>query len=283
MTSTRLTLVGLILITGILGAFGGNAVAYVLEAPHVLYMMVDSIGAAPSLRVMQRMYMYPDGPDAEALEMKQTLWYRSPFEFRSETELEGRQKIYVYNAGSQLFVLDGEIIAGTENAADHYKDILLFRDHNQLMNGLIALGVDVTICSLGRFNDRIGYVVGAMYPDTSVPQLWVDQKTFRPFRLLVREQTISVQTGILDIRYLGWRQDGKTWYPGEIEINRNNIVLQTFEVDALQADAEIADGLFDIEQLRNQFKQAEPLLEAAPADPMGEVRQSIEDFKNMYE
>ena len=109
--------------------------------------------------------------------------------------------------------------------------LLVHTQPDGLARTLTEQGVDVTVTSLGRFNDRIAFVLGARYPDESVPQLWFDRETLLPLRwLLIRpsEDGIPLRT---EIRFFAWQKSGNLQYPQAMACYRDGqLVVQPIKV-----------------------------------------------------
>ena len=258
--------------------------AYVLQGPHILELMVQKTGKARSLKVTQRLVLQEGDPDENGIELTETLRYSFPEKFRSDIESENIRRIHVVAGDTGLTVIDGKITADTGTWFDSYKDILLYRSRRLLQDRLIRCGVDVRVSSLGRFQGRIAFVVGAQYPDESVSQLWVEKDTFRPIRWLIVKKDAESPENFLDIRYFGWKPVGKIWYPMRIEFHRNKQMLREIRVDDVMLDPGFADNLFDVAYLRSVYRTT-PTVEddRAGEEEINEVQKAIEEFKKIYE
>ena len=253
-------IIGFACIVLLVVGFYGVASAYVLHGKHILELMAGKIGQAKSLFISQKVFFYfiaPPSqivePGAEAgtatpefetsnigtdtavatpaenaltpdvVEMDESLRYLISEAFRSDIVTDDNQRIHVFANGESLTIIGGAVRATSHSRFDLYKDVLLFRTRPELVDRLSRLGVDVSISSLGRFEGRIAYVIGAQYPDESVDQLWVDHTNFRPLRWIIVNGTGGFSSNPLDVRYLDWWQlDGGFWYPARIEFYQNN-------------------------------------------------------------
>ncbi|MBC8463662.1 MAG: hypothetical protein H8D61_01660 [Deltaproteobacteria bacterium] len=183
-----------------------------------------------------------------------------------------------------MTVIDGKVAAKAETKYDRYIDVLLHRQAQLLEERLALMGVDVKHSSLGRFNGRIGFVVGSEYPDESTPQLWIDKETLRPFRWIVLGRR-SVDKGIeLEIRYLNWQKTENIWYPMEIAFFENDILIRELKVKTIKTSSNFANGIFSKQQLRSESQPAfsDDRQEDLP-QAEDEVKKTIEEFKKLYE
>ena len=228
--------------------------AYVLQGRHVLDLMLEKLGTAETLFVSQKLIFYriapaadtstsaaadapppnsyagggadqagaaiPNNPQVSAqepLELEESLRFVFSNAFRSDARSQNSERIYIFSHGRTLTIIDGAIVPDAANRFDLYKDILLYRSRPTLADRLLELGVDVSISSLGRFEDKIAFVLGAEYPDDSVNQLWVDKETLLPLRLIIKGFNGGAVSGSVEVRYLTWWSIGETRYPSRIE------------------------------------------------------------------
>ena len=264
--------------------------AYVLQGPHILELMIGKLGTAGKLSVSQKLILYDNNPQSTGFELTETLRYIFPEQFRSDILSDNAQRIHVISKGAALIVIDGKVIAENESWTDHYKDIILYRSRILLQKRLASLGVDVSVSSLGRFQGKIAYVIGAQYPDKSVPQVWIDKDTFRPMRWLItgKDDLLSASTesckDFLEVRYHNWQQAEKIWYPMLIEFYQNDILIRQINVDQITANPSFPEDLFDIKQLQSIYSPASPLAsDQQKPEGLSEVQKAIEEFKKIYE
>lgn len=265
-------------------SIGKPVYAYVLQGPHILDLMIEKLGRARRLWVSQTLEVYRSGTQQAPVEFDETLRYRFPEMFRSDIVAENTRRIHVLSMGDVLTIVDGKVEGDTETRFDLYKDILLFRARPLLMERLARFGVDATISSLGRYQDRIAWVVGARYPDESVPQIWFDKDTFLPFRWIVTRTVGGNRKDALEVRYLQWRKVQDTFYPMRIEFYRGDHLVRGIRANEIRLDPAFSDTVFDIAHLKSINQPAIP-------DPFGQLelealddmRKTIEDFRKIYE
>jgi outer membrane lipoprotein-sorting protein len=258
--------------------------AYVLRGPHILELMTKKLGKAKGLLVSQKLVLYDDSQQRIESELTETLRYVFPEKFRSDILSERVKRIHILSKGDALTVIDEKTVDDSENRYNHYKDILLFRSRDLLQSRLSSLGVDTSISSLGRFQDKVSYVIGAQYPNDSVSQIWLDRNTFQPFRWIMRSNTTKISGERLEVRYFRWQKVDKTWYPMRIQFFQNNGLIREIMVQNIVMNPSFSDTLFDIQHLRSIY----PPVADVPADQgkkeeMDEVQKTIEDFKKIYE
>jgi hypothetical protein len=264
----------------------GQAVAahaYVLPAKQILAIMVDQCGSAHTLVVSQKTVLYDPALDGGIRELAETLYYRYPDRFRSEVRTPGLEQVRVVNQDSALIVIDGKIMGETESLFDHFKDLFLYRKTGLLISRLSQLGINLQIVSLGRFNERVAYVIGAKYPDESVPQVWIDKTTFRPVRLILPPG--NQDAPLKEIEYLDYTQAGNgESYPTRILFFENGTLVKMHVMDTLEINAHISDQLFDVAYLRSVNEPVAPTESTLlPTSDLDEVRRGIQSFKRTYE
>ena len=263
----------------ILGFQYASLHAYVLPGPYLLKLMTQNLGIANRLLVTQKLVLHDDNPNMSADELSETLMFMFPETFRSDIVSENIQRIRILSDRSVFTVIDGKISDEPENSYDHYKDLILFRSREILQERLSNLGVDVKVTSLGRFQGKPAYVLGAQYPDETSPQVWLDKKTFLPFRWIIT----SNATQNLEVLYLNWKKLNRTWYPMRIEFFSNGNLVREIRVQDIKVNPSFQADLFDIQQLKSLYPQD------APAEPkngdkeeLDEVQKTIDEFKNIY-
>jgi outer membrane lipoprotein-sorting protein len=212
--------------------------------------------------------------------------YLLPGSFRSEFTSEAGDHIHVFSGGRSLKILNQRIVSQSESTIDRYKDIFLFNSRAQFINHLIRLGVKPDISSLGRYQGALVYVLGAQYPDESVPQLWLDKNTFRPVRWLLRPASnLNVNASdSLEVRYRGWRKSESFWYPFQIEIYQGNRLLRKIQVAKLRVNPKLSQQKFDVTYLRSIYLMDDPIRpEQTDSGEKGEVQKTIDRFRRLFE
>ncbi len=303
--------------------FNPAAHAYVLQGPHILDLMVENLGKAKSLFVSQKLIFYRAGSIAdsgkfntadepqrssdaadtlegssrirdhkaneiaavqEALEFEGSLRFVFSKAFRSDARSRDSERIFIFTGGKTLTLIDGNSVPEAENRFDLFKDLLFYHSREALVERLIQLGVDVSVSSLGRFEEKVAFVIGAVYPDESVSQLWIDRDTFLPIRWIVKGVNPASESDTLEIRYLIWWKIGKTRYPSRIEFYQDGNLVRVNQVINLEENAIFSEELFDIEYLKTVYPRApaQPIVPGEPDEP-SEVEKTIEEFRRIFE
>ena len=299
----------------------GPVQAYVLQGLHLLDLMVKQLGEARSLFVSQELIFYrsvsqveidsdESGEDyqtldntafelraeekievdenvfvEETLELEETLRFDfSSNAFRSDAKSLDSERIHVVSRDRSLTIVDGNIVPAVDNRFDLYKDIFLYRTRDGLAEKLLELGVDVSVSSLGRFEGEIAFVLGAVYPDESVSQIWIDRETFLPTRWIIRGNGGSSESDVLEVRYLTWWKSGPSRYPSRIEFYQDGKLVRVNQIKSFREGDIFSEDLFDIEHLRSVYPLApeQPLVPGEPEEP-SEVQKTIDEFKRVFE
>ena len=260
-----------------------QADAYVLRGSHLLELMIQNVKASGRLLVSQKLILY-DNSRQDGLEFNETLKYIFPKTFRSDIISENVQRIHVLSKGEALTVIDGKAVAVSETIYGRYKDIFLYNSRVLLEEKLLLHGVDVDVSSLGRFQGQPIYVVGAQYPDETVPQIWLTQDTFKPLRWILTGKTAENREDALEVRYLDWQQLNKMWYPMRVEFYRDDILVREIKVQNIETTPAFPENLFDIDHLKSIYlPDAFQRSEQGAEKELDEVQRTIEEFKKIYE
>lgn len=260
--------------------FYTHANAYVIPGPHVLELMIEKLGRGKSLLISQKISIYDFSHKKNIIELRETLKYSFPEKFRSEIQSENAKRIYVFSLGAALTVIDDKIVSNTETRFDCYKDVFLYRSRILLQNRLSLLGVDTSVSSLGRFQNKTAYVIGAKYPDESVSQIWLDKNTFQPVRWIIIDNKSNKD--VLEIRYGDWKQTHKAWYPMRIEFYHNAILVREIYADKIKVNPSFSDELFDIKHLKSVYLNLGSV-EKDNSQGLNDIQKTIKEFKKLYE
>ena len=277
-----ITYVLLALVVGV--PIGETVDAYVLQGPHILELMIEKLGSDRGLVVSQRLQFYGSPDQMAPVELQETLHFGFPEMFRADIRTENTQRTHVLSKGEVLTIVDGKVEIDTETRFDLYKDILLFRSRPLLEQRLTRFGVDISVSSLGRFEGTPVFIVGAQYPDESVPQIWIDQRSFLPLRWIVTRAAGGDRKDSLEVRYSRWRKYANTYYPNRIEFFQGDNLIRRIEVDDVTVNSIFPDALFDIDHLESINQPAIPVTSGQiEIEELSEVQKTIEDFKRIFE
>lgn len=258
--------------------------AYVLKGLHILDLMTSSLGSPRTLSVSHTLTLYDSEQQEPEYDIEEMVRYLFPDQFRSDILSDNTTKIHVFSKNQALTVLDGKISTFSETGIDAYKDILLFRNRPMLETQLIKQGVDVSISSLGRFNGKIVYIVGATYPEEPKPQIWIEKETARPIRYIIKNPSGAEAEPFIEFRYSIWQQYFKIWYPEKIEFFIGEKLERIIDVNHVEVNVSMEQILFDLVQLQSDYPAASPENDnSQETDDLQEIQESIEDFKKRFE
>ena len=258
--------------------------SYVLPAKQILDFMIKQFGSARTVVVLQKTVIYDPALEGGMREVDEIVYYRYPDRFRCEVSTPGGKQVRVVGPEGAIFVTNGKIIAETESPFDRFKDLLLYRQAELLLERLSERDVNLDVVSLGRYKERIAYVIGAKYPDESVPQVWIEKNTFRPIRYVLRRGG-SHDTDLEEIEYTDYMplDKGKS-YPARILFSQNGRLARMYVLKTFRVNPDLPDQLFDIPYLKTIYQpiaSAEP--SPSPESEVDEVEKTIRDFRRTFE
>lgn len=296
----------LILVT----AFGAHA--YVLPAPHVLDLMIETLGSARAVEISQKNILLEpsviatpcgendvdcseqnDADQNQTVEgvkppqpqaIPETVRYIFPKAFRSDISAPTLGRTHIYAAGRSATVVDGAVSSEPESYFDFYMHLLLHRSRPSFNARLAERGINTEVSSIGRFEGRIAFVLGAEYPDISPPQVWIDKETLLPLRWIVQGAAPGGDAAQFEIRYLEWRKTERFWYPDHIEFVRNGTPVRLIQVENVILNPELNRELFSLEGLLARSQPAEtPAQEGDTDTGMSDIQKTIEEFKRLFD
>mgnify|MGYP001328527944 CR=1 FL=1 len=259
-----------------------TAFADVVAGPQLLDLVAKTLSGAETLRVEQTVVVEEATIADHPLELNETLSYAFNDRFRSDTHFKNTERIHVVSQDKTLTVIDGRRIVDATGRFDQYKDLLLCRSRPALIKTLLAHGVDVGKTSIGRYEDRIVYIIGAQYPDKSVSQVWIDKESFLPLRWL-HVSARNPKDNLIFI-YSDWQKKANLWYPMQVDTLHDKTLIRRIRVHQLQANVNFAPELFDIPQMVLRYPQEESA-QSTPgldSDPSHEVQRTIENFQKKF-
>jgi len=269
--------------------FPVTAFSYVLPASHVLNLMTRNIKEPRGLEIVQVRSMQSidreddvdQGFQTREEQVEEHLWFRFPGRFRSEILSENRSRILVVSGDESVLVEDGSRLSQLRSPAEHYMDILLFRDRQGLTRQLESQGVDVTQSSLQRLDNRICFVVGNVSDgetDARASSLWIDKETLFPARYILYKDGWEV-----DIYYRQWEKTSQTWCPKEISVFLDKSPLFLIHVDRIALKSDIPDSMFDVDMLTSLYPEKQEGRDLQTSEDVNDIQKSIDDFSKLYE
>lgn len=259
-----------------------TAQGYVLEGPHILELMVQTLSGAKTVRVEQRVVLEKEAHTEQPLAFSEILSYAFPDRFRSDTAYEDTNRIFVRSAGETLTVMNNHRVETPENRFDRYVNLLLYRSRPAVHRMLLSYDVDVETASLGRFEDRVVYVLGAQYPDESASQVWVDKESLLPLRWI--NASVDDPDDRFEFIYRNWQKKDNLWYPALIEVWYQKARIRQIIAIDLQVDVALPGALFDIARLMQTFPLEEATVPPGETESdVDEVERTIEQFQRKFD
>lgn len=261
--------------------------AFVPQAPHLVYMVARKIKQPSGLRSFQtrEIRVSDESGDAGAGRptLPETLVYRFPGQLRSEIRTDTGIRVSVESGGRFIKVSDRQSVSRQKTPADHFTDVLLFRDYEGLLRQLILAGVDATKVTFQRYGDRICYVIGQPRGNKApFPGLWIEKDSLFPVRYVM-----ETNGWVMEFRYENWQRVSKTWYPMETSILVDGQAFTDIRVQRFELVTAFSPDLFDVDRLAAAYPGAvaHPDNGDFPeaGEKMDELEKQIEAFKNLYE
>ncbi len=255
--------------------FVGRSLAYIPDASYILSAMLKRYGNEKSLFIEQRHIIYREFD--KKTELFETLSYIFPDKFRSDIKTDDTEIAKITSSDIFLYLKNGKPEKKEEPVYHKYKNVLLYRTTDLLSKQLQSMGIDTSVVSLGRFEEKICFVIGANYPDESAARLFIDKKNIKPIRLILKDPLIKGD--MIDIRYNDWEKFEKAWYPRNMEIYRNQNPERKLTITKLTVNKEFDLAIFDTSSL----SEIDTKEEYGQENDKDEVQKAIESFKRKFE
>jgi hypothetical protein len=116
----------------------------------------------------------------------------------------------------------------------------------RILKTLRAAGIDDSVISLGRFEKKPTYVIGARPWETQKPQVWIDKTTFFPVRYVLHT-TIGSQRAWVETRLLDYGSElSGERFPRVMEQYRDGRLVRRAEVTKILVNKSLPETLFDL-------------------------------------
>jgi hypothetical protein len=275
---------------------GGNlSYGYVINGPKILQLVAQKIGRADTLLVNQHLVTYFFEPKLRRELAEEAVRYDFPNIFRSDLTSEDVSKFFLANGGQTLSVVNNQIDPDAENELDLYHFLLLHHRKDNLINFLEMFGIDTSIRSLGKFEKKIAYIIGAQYPDEDHSQLWVNKEMLLPMRwllvILTQQNPVDLnQTNIppklerLEFRFSLWQKFDRLYYPMRLDILHNGILKREVRMNGVIVNPELDNTMMDIDQQKMLYPEVrQSWIESDEVDDVDDIQKTIDDFKKKFE
>ena len=258
----------------------GTGGAFVPQTPHLLHLVIQKIKQPVGIQAYQtkKILNYKDA-GVGFLELEEKLIYAYPNQFRSDIISDSMTSFSIESNFKFVRVMDGVIVSHDKSLVDLYTDILLYRDHESLLNQLVMAGVDTTKVSFQRYNDIICYVIGrSLEKGKPFAGLWIEKESFLPIKYMVEKNGWMVE-----FFYNKWQRVSKTWYPMQVSIFLDNQLFAMIHVRSFDLKSGFSSVLFDIEHIEQLYPQNDPASLDENLQEIDELDKGIENFKKLYE
>ncbi|OEU79386.1 MAG: hypothetical protein BA872_06905 [Desulfobacterales bacterium C00003060] len=162
---------------------------------------------------------------------------------------------------------------------------MLYREKELLLHSLGEQDINLDVVSLGRYKDKFAYVIGAKYPDESVPQIWIEKNTFRPIRYVLKGGGFD-GAPLEEIEYSDYKalDKKKWWYPTRIVFYQNGRPDRVYVLKSYTVNPNLSEQLFDIAYLKTVYKPiASTQQSPSPTSEVDDVKKAIRDFTKIFE
>ena len=239
--------------------FSGMSQAFIPEAEHLLYLVIKKIKQPVGIEAWQtRKILNYQTPDQGLIEFEEKLLYSYPNQLRTQIVSQSMESFSVESDYEFIKISDGIISSQEKSLVDMYSDILLYRDHETLLNQLDLKGIDTTQVSFQRYSDTICWVIGKHHKpnqetNSDFPGLWIEKDTFLPLRYIIKKNDKKVE-----FFYQNWHKVSKTFYPMQVYIFLDNRLYATIDVKTFYLKSGFLPDLFDIENIESLYPKQTP-------------------------
>ena len=258
----------------------GTGEAFVPQTPHLLHLVIKKIKKPVGIQAFQtkKILNYKD-MEKGFVPLEEKLIYSFPNRLRSQIISDIKTSFSVESDFGFIKVMEGVTVSRNKSAVDLYTDILLYRDHETLLNQLVLAGVDTTKVSFQRYNDTICYVIGrSLEKGKPFAGLWIEKDTFLPIKYVVEKSG-----WLVEFFYSKWQRVSKTWYPMQVSIFLDNQLFAMVNVKSFDLQSGFSPSLFDIEHIERLYPINDPDSLDENFKQVDELDKRIEDFKKLYE
>jgi outer membrane lipoprotein-sorting protein len=258
--------------------------AYVLPGSQLIDLMTARLGKVDTISLTQQLSFVDERGETSGVSLRETAYYRYPQMFRLDSRAENLQRTLLIVDSETLLVVRNQRVTNSEEIWDRYKDILFYRSPEILQARLAVSGLDVSISSLGRFEGKPCYVLGAQYPSLDTSQIWINKDSFLPFRWLIPKGVPRLSEKQIEFRYLDWQNRGKLWFPMRIEILEDEKPVREIVVEQLQINPNFDGSIFNMDALKKKYPVSKPIQTVKePLKPSEDIKKTIDNFKKRYE
>jgi len=254
--------------------------AFVPEAPHLLYLVIEKIKRPSGFEVLQtRKIMTHGNVENGWIEKQEKLFYLYPGRFRSEVVSDKITNFSVESESGFLKVSGGRALSTKKSPVDRYNDILLYREIESLIRELLDAGIDSQKVSFKKYKGTICYVVGRpVMKGKPFASLWIEKETLFPVRYVVGKDG-----RFIEINYSDWEKVSRTWYPMRGSAYLDNQLIFTVDVKNVDLKSGFSPSLFDVAHLLKRYPEKEQGVSTDNNEQGKEFDRRIVEFRKFYE
>ncbi len=221
------------------------ASAYVLPAEYILRILADKRRRLNIVDLSIQLTTELSRQDAPADER---LYLKTPERMRRVRQDEETTTVEIVREGKGARGPEGAV-RRFRGKVDLLPTLLMPRGEDldamqvRMTKAVAALGIDTSATSLGRYQDRVCYIIGARAWETEVSQLWLDKETFLPLRLILVDGKKRKQE-------TRWLEFGSSvtgdWFPRVIEVLEGGKRVERAEVTKIELNKKVPETLFEL-------------------------------------
>lgn len=163
---------------------------------------------------------------------------------RREIKLEQGSVVELIRGGTRWLYRPGEPQPKPERVPlPHPLDVFVVSGTEADAEALIrAYDIDPKQVSLGRFEKRVVYIIGAKPWETDKPQLWIDKEMMVPVRTIGKD----AKGQLVEYRTLGFESaETSEWYPQRVEHWENGKLMETVSYRRVEHDPKVEPNLLE--------------------------------------
>lgn len=226
--------------------------AYIVSAEFIVNQLADRRGALELKDLTVQLVADTEGVDGP---VEERIYLKRPERLRYVRELPSGESIVVEREGKRAEGDDTQLKRSTARSIEMLGVLLAPAGADdtaraqRILAALKAIGIDTTTVSLtlyGADARESAYLIGARAWEKDKPQIWLDQTTYLPVRLIhfVQENGKAVR---YESRFTDYGSAAAgAFFPRVIENYRGETRIRRAEVTELKANQELPDTLFQL-------------------------------------
>ena len=225
-------------------AMTSQALAYILPAQFIMRLLADKVSRLKIEDVSMKLESQ-EGSESTAERLYLKRGERARLVSGSDETV-----IYVENEGKISDLKAGALKGRTDVLA-----ALLFPAGKNLderslrsVNILESAGIDTSVVSLGRLDNRTVYIVGAKTSESGKPQIWMDKELFVPVRSILftgpGATGDKIEKRYLDYANLKPKSLESEWFPSIIKTWKNDELIKEQVIVEAKTNQKLPESLF---------------------------------------